>query len=106
MFKLNPAPKFPCEVEISTPEGPLPLALKFKHKGKTALKAWSESAAGRSDSDFLAEVIADWSVVNEQGGTVPFSTEALAGLLDDYPPAARQIYTAYLRAINEGREKN
>lgn len=106
MFKLSPAPVFACDIHISTPAGPVLLPIKFRHQGKKALKDWSASAAGRSDADVLAQVIVSWSVIDDAGLSIDFSKTALETLLDEFPPAARQIYVGYLKAINEGVEKN
>lgn len=107
MFKLNPAPTFRHEVAIPTPTGPVPLDLEFRHKGKEALIAWSESFETQSDLQIIADIVVGWSgVIDDSGTLVPWSSEALAKLLDSYPTAARAIFEAYKKVMREGREKN
>ncbi len=117
-MRIDPNPTFPAKVGLTVPgqAAPAELALVFRHKGKEALQAWmrggqpgqGEAAAPpRSDADFLGEVVAGWSGVQDAAGAdVPYTPEAFARLLEAYPAAAGEIYRAYLRELTESRLKN
>jgi Phage tail assembly chaperone len=107
MFRLQPNPTFTAEVKISTPQGVVPLKLEFKHMGKKALGEWTEASKGKPDIEVLGPVVSGWSDVFDcNGEPVPFSYDALAQLLGDYSPAAREIFMAYVLALTESRSKN
>ena len=107
MFRLQPNPTFTAEVKISTPQGVVPLKLEFKHMGKKALGEWTEASKGKPDIEVLGPVVSGWSDVFDcNGEPVPFSHDALAQLLGDYSPAAREIFMAYVLALTESRSKN
>jgi len=115
MFKLNPTPTFPFTAQITIPGGEAqPLALIGRHKGRAALQEWVDqpkqlAEAGRPvmDAEYLDQVLAGWPEVSTADGVaVPYSVEALQVLLDSYPAAAGEIFSAYLRALTESRAKN
>ena len=107
MFRLQPNPTFNAVVNISTPQGPAPLKLEFKHMGKKALGEWTKSSKDKPDIEVLGPVVAGWSDVFDcNGEPVPFSHEAFTRLLGDYSPAAREIFLAYVLALTESRSKN
>jgi hypothetical protein len=109
MFQLDPSPTFEVSVPISTPgkaEG-LPLTVTYRHKRKTAIAAWIASARGRTDLEILGEVIDGWSAVhNAKGEDVPYSTDALGTLLDNFPAAKDDLFANYLRELTEAKRKN
>lgn len=110
MFRLSPAPMFPLIVPLHIPgqAGLATLELVAKHKTRKELNAWLRTAKDRTDAEFLLDVIAGWgpTVVDAQDRTVPFSAEAFAKLLDDYPAASQDIYNRYLAELSEARAKN
>ncbi|MDD5297669.1 MAG: phage tail assembly chaperone [Rhodocyclaceae bacterium] len=110
MFKINPAPTFSAPVSLTVPgqDESATLDITFQHKGKQALSAWIKAAVeGRADLDSLTEVVAGWDGVSDDAGNpLPFSPEALATLLDQYPAAAGEFYAAYRKALTESRAKN
>jgi hypothetical protein len=107
-FRIEPAPTFTATVQVHVPgAGNAPLQLVFKHQGRKALQAWVEGAKGQRDAEFLAQAIAGWDgVVGADDQAVPFSLQALGGLLDDYPAAGEQIFNAYLAELTQARQKN
>lgn len=111
-FRLVPAPTFEALVPVLVPgaTGPAMLRMVFRHKGRRDLEAWMAAAiqgAGGSDAEWLAKVISGWSGVSDLAGAdVPYTSEALAALLDAYPAAGRQIYETYLEALTGERRKN
>lgn len=105
-FILQPKPTFKSEVSIPVPGGKEgTIKFEFKHKGRKELRVFIESLgkedAQRDDAEALMDIVAGWEGVDEK-----FSKEALETLVDAYPGAASAIFTAYHRALLEGRAKN
>lgn len=118
-MRIDPNPTFPATVGLTVPGQKETAALEivFRHKDTEALRAWMEGrpaggeAAGppapRTDAEFLGEVVAGWSGMQDAAGAdVPYTPEAFARLLKNYPTAAGEIYRAYLRELTESRLKN
>lgn len=107
MFKLTPNPTFWTTVSLTVPgsDQPAPIDLEFRHLGQKALAALLKSE-GVQDLDILPALIHDWRGVEGAAGAVKYSVEALAELLDNYPAASVEIFTAYRRALVESRLKN
>ncbi len=116
-FRLNPAPTFAADVMLTVPGAvdAFRLPVTFKHYSQSAFDALvaktreSESAGKPMPAaDWLCHLVVDWGpvVVDEDDKPVPFSREALAKLLDNYPGAFAQINAAYGRALIEARAKN
>ena len=108
MFTLQPKPTFKAEVLIHGPGGgDAKLKLEFAHLGKKALKEFydsmkvEEGAEPRDDLDAISEIVVGWDGVD-----TPFSKDALAKLLDNYPSAAFSILEAYSGAVFEAKRKN
>lgn len=109
MFQLDPSPTFDVQVPISVPgkAQPLDLSVSFRHKRKTAIAAWINTARGRTDVEILGEVIESWSGVhNAKGEDVPYSVAALTTLLENYPAAKDDLFQVYLRELTEAKRKN
>lgn len=107
MFRLQPNPTFSAVVKISTPQGPVPLKLEFKHMGKKALADWTAESNDKPDIEVIGPIVCGWSDVFDCDGIpVPFSHDALSQLLSDYSPAAREIFMTYVRTLTEGKLKN
>lgn len=115
-FRLNPAPLFAAVVQLTVPGSAdtAALSLTFKHQGRKALDAWvrrpgqiAEGAAALNDAEYLAEVVAGWDGVQDAAGEpLPFTPAAFADLLDAYPAAGTEIFSAYVKALTESRAKN
>ena len=109
-LRLVPATTFVATVMLTVPGEAKPAALTFvfAHKSKTQLQDWVRASAGRSDPDFLGEVVRGWKVgpVGEDGQPVPYSADALAALLDAYPAAGDEIYSGYMAAYREAKAGN
>lgn len=108
MFVLQPKPTFKVPVSIPTPSGVAgKFTVEFRHKGRKAFREFVETFTAdkegdvRSDADALDEIIADW-----KGVDAPYSKEALETLLDNFPAAARELFSAYNAALFEGKVDN
>lgn len=109
MIKIRPDATFKATVSLTVPGSPEPAVIEitFRHKGREAFKAWWESIAGKSDAVILAGIIAEWSgPFDAEGNAVPFSEDALAQLLDNYPASSQELLLAYRRELWESRTKN
>lgn len=105
MFSLNPTPEFRAKVPMSAPGAAQVLVeFVFRHRSKSALRDWLQ--AGRPEAEMLAEVVSGWDGIADKGEPVPYSAAALATLLDNYPTAASEIFSAYMRELTEARTKN
>lgn len=107
VLALQPAPTFTAPVEIPQPgDAPaLVLDVTWRHKGQKALLAWCKKAAseGHSDLDTIDEVVTGWDDIK---AGVPYSREALAQLLDDFPAAALAFAKTYQAELLGARRKN
>ena len=102
MLKLAPEPLFTVSVAIPVPGADDVLVnCTFRHMGVAALRAWSESNAGREDLDVIADVLAGWAGIDAE-----YSRDTLAALLDAYPGAAVSLATAYRRELVKAAAKN
>jgi hypothetical protein len=109
MFTLDPNPTFTATVQVPQPgsDATQPLTLVFKHKGRKALDAWIKTSTGRSDLEFLAEVVQGWQdVVAANGEPVAYGPQAFESLLDEHRHAGKAIYDTYMRELLEERTKN
>lgn len=110
MFRIDPKPTFSCEVRLSVPGSDVgaPIGVTFRHKGARALQDYFRRAKDLpDDATYLAEVIQDWSGVEDaDGAPVPFSFEALAKLLDAFPAAGTELLMVYRRQLQDARAKN
>lgn len=107
MLTLNPAPTFKGTARITVPgqDQPAEIQLTWKHKTRDEYDAWLASAASFADkggdAPFLAEVIADWSGIDQA-----FSLDALRTLLAVYPAAGGELLAAYQTDLLASRAKN
>jgi hypothetical protein len=109
-LRLVPAATFdaPIKLTVAGADEPATVLFTFARKSKHELKAWIDSAANRQDTDFLGEVVKGWKagVLDAEGNLAPFTAEAFAQLLDQYPVSGLQIYNGYLASYGEARAKN
>lgn len=103
MFKLNPNPTFSARVPLSIPgqAKPSTVDIEYRHFSKTAIKSFFENLEGKTDAEALHQIIVGWKGFDEA-----FSEEALAVLVDNYPTAATELFTAFRKELMEAREKN
>lgn len=108
MFRIVPNPTFKANINLTVPgqEEPAVVEVEFRHKGRAALKAWLENAAGKTDADLLDEVIVSLPLADEDGKDVPYTVKRLQQMLDNYPAAAREFTEGYVFALTESRAKN
>jgi len=108
MFKIAAQPTFTCDVPLSVPGMPEPVAIKvtFHHKNRDALARHLAEAPGMADAAVLHPLIAGWTGVHDAAGEpVPYSLTALNELLENYTPAAAEFHRAYLRELTEAKKK-
>lgn len=109
LLRITPAPTFVAPVKLTVPglAEPAVVQFTFAHMGKKALREWVARSTDRGDPEFLGEVVRGWSgVIGPDDGDLPFTLEAFARLLDAYPAAGGEIFTAYMSAFHEARAKN
>ncbi len=102
-FKLQSNPTFKAKVGISIAgdSKPAEIEVEFKYLSKTAIKTYFDSLQGKTDADALDDIIVGWNGVDQ-----PYSTEALATLIDNYPAAASDLFEAFRRELIEAKRKN
>lgn len=117
-MKIDANPVFTSPAKLTVPgrEELAELSITWKHKDRDALKEWSARplrvgetgiVASEIEAEYIAEVIADWKgPVDAEKLPVPFSTTALARLLQTHPIAGQELYSQYLRAMTESKLKN
>lgn len=103
MFKIQPNPTFKTKVGISVPgqAKPAEIEVEFNYFTRKALRDYFDHISGKEDVEALGEIIVGWSGVD-----VPYSPEALAELLDNYPAAAGDLFEAFRREVLEAKRKN
>lgn len=112
MFRLDPNPTFSAPVLLTRPgsEPPVKVSITFKHKTWRELNAWLARAADYpSDVEFVGEVIEAWGpefVEGPEDTPVPYSSEALAKLLDRFPRAGTDIVRDYRKGLGDARAGN
>lgn len=110
MLKINPAPTFEFDAQITVPgaEQLATVRITARHKSRDGLQVWIDSAKGSTgDVEFLGGVIAGWSgVLSDTGDELPYSPDALGKMLQGYPAAGHELFTQYLAALTESRRKN
>jgi hypothetical protein len=101
-FKLQPSPTFWATVPVRLPGGELAdLQLEFRHRSVSQMAALFDGAAGRSDADVVADVVAGWRDVDEA-----FSPEAVRTLVDNHHGIAGLIVEAYYRELVQAKRGN
>lgn len=103
MFKLQPNPTFkaPVEIHVAGQAKPARIEVEFKYLKRDEMADFFSTLSGRKDEDALADIVVGWSGVD-----APYSVEALAQLLNNYLPAARALFDAFMTGLNEAKEKN
>ncbi len=108
MFKLKAKPTFRVKCALPIPgERSVSVEIEFRHKTRTQLVEWGDTLPGRQDGDVLEEIIVNWSgVTDENDAPLPFSRAALEALLNEFPSAAKVIYTTYSQELADARLGN
>lgn len=100
-LKLQPDPTFSAPVSIPVPGGePVVVEFTFKHRGRKELAAFGKTLDGRGDADTILDVATGWDLSD------PFNADSVALLVDNYFAAPGAIWTAYLAALTQAKEKN
>jgi hypothetical protein len=109
LFPINPNPTFSVPVSLTVPgqSAPGSVTFTFRARGRKELEDWVKTASGKSDAEFLGEVVTGWDGVADQAGVpMDFTAKAFATLLDAYPASSGEIFSAYMKALTESRAKN
>ena len=110
MFKtVNPPATFTAEARITIPGATDPgvFQVEWRYQTKAGMQAWIKAREGVDHLVSLGEVMVGWSeVLDADEQPLPFSREALAGMLDTYPAAGRDLIGAYIGALFESRLGN
>lgn len=105
LFVIDPAPTFTHPVKISAPGGVVrELQVCYRHMGKSALRDWRASIAGRPSSeepDVLMEIINGWENAAEA-----FSRDSLVRLMDNHYHAGEELVIGYLEGLTGARLGN
>lgn len=103
MFKLQPNPTFFAKVDLSVPgeSKPQSVEIEFRHMTCKELNSRAERIAKQTNFEALSEIIVGW-----KGIDAPFSGESLEALIDNYPMAAGELFSAFNRELFEARRKN
>ncbi|MDF3821973.1 hypothetical protein P3G55_18860 [Leptospira sp. 96542] len=109
--KLNPAPTFWQDVKLTVPGEvePALVSLKFVYMTAEQLQPFFEANAGQPVASAISKIVLDWgdkSFMGDDGAYVPFSSRALAQVLNSYSPAAGEIWGQWMRSLMESRVKN
>ena len=103
MFKLQPKPTFKARVPVTVPGEikPAEITVEYKHMSLEQVREFFEGLAGKQDADALGEIVVGWADVD-----APYSPEALATLLNNYPSTAAAMFETFRRELFEARRKN
>jgi hypothetical protein len=93
-LKLNPNPIFDIEVTIPTHEGDVGVMFSFKYRDREALREFGQSHAEAEDIEIMMGIVANWKNVD-----TPFSREAMAVMIKNYPRSVEAITNAYLTSL-------
>lgn len=109
MIKLKPDPTFSAPVLLTVPgqAEPVEITMTMRHMAADQVSKWLADNDTRPSLDALAEIIVGWDgVLDESEQPVPYSTEALATLLNNYRAATPEIVVAWIREMGASRLKN
>jgi hypothetical protein len=103
LFKLIPNPTFWETAHLTVPgqATPVPVEFEFKHHTREEMDAYWRAAKSGTDQENLARLVQGWKGIDKD-----FSQEHLAILINQYPTAAKEIYTAFQKGQLESRTKN
>jgi hypothetical protein len=101
-FKLKANPTFKAKVGIPIPGGePEQVEFEFRHRTVDGLAELREQCAkGMSNREIFDAVVVGWGLSDE------FNHENTDVLLQNYPMAARAIFTGYIDELTNARLGN
>lgn len=103
MFKFQPKPTFRATVEISQPGEdvePLRIPFIFRHMSRTESEQMIEEKKF-SWAEAAPVVVVGWEIED-----VPYTPEAYAYLVDQYPAAPEDIYRTWVSELARSKRKN
>jgi len=103
MLKIQTPPTFkiPVGITVAGEDKPTEIEVEFRYLKKSEHLAYLNGIGDKTDSVSLGEIIVGWAKVD-----APYSAENLALFLDNHPPAARELFDAFTRALSEAKAKN
>lgn len=102
LFRVKANPTFVATVDIPVAgEDFKALQLEMRHRRKRDLQAFLESLATLTQDQAVAGIVVGWRNVD-----TPFSADALADFLEEYPLAGAAIVDRYVRETAEAKRKN
>jgi hypothetical protein len=100
-LKLVADPTFKSKVEVPLPEGKASITFVFKHRLKSDLLAFMQTAREREDLVNVMDVAVGWEDVDGE-----FNEANVKTLLENYHGAGYAIYSAYLSALTQVKKGN
>lgn len=104
-LSLSAAATFPANVGIPVPgvEATVPVKFTFKHRTKSALKAWRESIDLDVDGvtvEHVLDMASGWDLDD------PFGAESIGTMLEEYPASGIVILVRYMQEMTDARLGN
>jgi hypothetical protein len=100
-LKLQPDPTFSAKVAIPVAgASPVEVEFTFRHRGRKELAAFAESVKDSGDADLIMSMATGWELEDE------FNAANVALLVENYYQAPNAVWTAYLDALTQAKEKN
>ena len=101
-FKLlHSAATVPAVVRITRHDGDdAELPVRYHYRSRSALDAWIAQLGARPPVESLAEAIEGWDA------DTPYTADALAQLLDQFPASANELVAGCIKALTESRAKD
>lgn len=101
-FKLQPDPTFWATVDLSVPgeEQRKPVRFEFAHCSRQRWLEVTEEGKATVRAVVL-KITRNWAIEGEQ-----FTAEKLESMLDNYLPAAVEMYEKYVQEAQESKRKN
>lgn len=110
-IKLNPAPTFWRDIQLTVPGQAEPAVVPMELAYKTAeqFSEFWKANESKPVAEVLRAVVRNWdgqAVLADDGTPTPFSDQALAKLLSNYQASASEIWRQYQLGLTESRAKN
>lgn len=100
-FKLQPNPTFKAKVAIPVHGGEaVQVEFEFKHRTRDELSEYYKSAAERSDTEALLDILAGWELDDD------FTAENVERLVQNHIGAAPAITARYVEELVQARKGN
>ena len=103
MLKIQTPPTLKVKVGISIAgqDKPEEITAEYRYLKKREHVTYLRGIGDKPVHESLAEIMVGWGEVD-----APFSAENLATFIDNHPPAARELFDAFTKALSEAKAKN